>query len=382
MRTTNHGLASVFACLVCLAGSSGWIGCAVADNGSTFLGGKDAAGGDGAKGFDVGAPGDDTSAPPTDGGVDSSKPPTDSGTPTSDSGKPPPTDTGTPPPADTAPPPTDTGTPPPVDSGKPPPVDAGGGPTQGGTTGKACTTSAECDVLLDGVQRCAADSFTSGSLYPTPICFGTSCALPDPTKVTYCDGTAGFCLASGTTNICLPACSFDGSGGAPSGCVGKDVCNFYAYNPTPSGFGYCFGGCTSDADCTGGNVCQTETGTCLKTKVSYSLTIGTACTKADAGSATSPAKCDCIYATASGKGYCTQFCTMGSATCPAGFTCDASLPKVDPVTKAPLFSSAPSGLAGSCLMNCTADADCTAFGGYCEEMAGTGQKTCQIGTRP
>ena len=375
MRTTHFALASLLACALGFP-----VGCATADNGSTYLGSKDAAGGgDGPSGVDVGAPGKDSGAPPTDSGIlDSAKPPVDTGAPPLDSGTPPPTDTGAPPVDSGTPPPTDTGTSPPVDSGTPP---ADGGTSQGGTTGQACSKSTDCDVLRNGVQKCTADTFAPDTIYPTPVCIGTTCPLPDPSKVTYCDGTAGFCLASGTSNICLPACVFGDSTAPPTGCIGHDVCNFYAYTATPTGFGYCFGGCTTDGDCASG-ICQTETGLCLKATVTYSLTIGTACTQADAGSATAAAKCDCLYATSSGKGYCSQFCTMGGASCPSGFTCDASLPKVDPVSKTPLFSSAPTGLAGSCLKNCAVDSDCTALGGYCEQMAGTAHKTCQIGPRP
>ena len=100
--------------------------------------------------------------------------------------------------------------------------------------------------------------------------------------------------------------------------------------------------------------------------------------KADA---TAPAKCNCLYTTSLGKGYCANVCRFGETTCGLGFSCDASLPLKDKTGS--LFTSVPKGIAANCLKNCTADSECTALGGYCEEMAGMkGQKTCQVGTRP
>ena len=40
------------------------------------------------------------------------------------------------------------------------------------------------------------------------------------------------------------------------------------------------------------------------------------------------------------------------------------------------------GIAGYCLKNCTTDTDCAGLNSYCAEMAGTAQKTCQVGKRP
>jgi hypothetical protein len=283
---------------------------------------------------------------------------------------------------DTSVPPTDT-SPPPVDTS---PVDTGTdtGPTEGGTTGKTCTSDLTCDVLGDGVNACSSDVFSLGTLYPTPVCIGTKCDPGDGTTIVPCDADKGVCLASGTSGICLPECSFADDGAAPTGCAGKDVCNVYGWGSpsgTLAGVGYCFGGCVADSDCTGGNKCQKQSGLCVKSVVTYTKAVGDACVKADAGSATVAAKCECLYATATGKGYCSTFCTVGGATtCGTGFTCSASLPKADPTTGAPLFTKSPVGMAGYCLKNCTTDSDCTAVNGWCQ--ATTDGKVCQPGTKP
>jgi len=75
----------------------------------------------------------------------------------------------------------------------------------------------------------------------------------------------------------------------------------------------------------------------------------------------------------SGEGYCSRVCRMGESSCPTGYTCDAGLPKT--------MLTAPLGLQGNCLRDCTTDADCTTLASYCEEMGGTGRKTCQPGVR-
>jgi hypothetical protein len=197
-----------------------------------------------------------------------------------------------------------------------------------------------------------------------------------------CGADKGVCLQAGTTGLCLPKCDFDDSTTAPTGCLGKDYCNPYGFGTDattskPIGVGYCFGGCKVDADCAIGQRCQTEDGLCVTTKVTYTKTLGTACTDADS---TAPAKCNCLYATSSKKGYCSQTCRMGmSGDCPTGYACDALLPKTKVLTSDVVFTKAATGLAGYCLKTCTTDADCT--NGYCDENAGVGAKTCQVGAR-
>ena len=260
-------------------------------------------------------------------------------------------------------------------------------PTCDKTTGKACATDDECDVTSEGKGICSKAAFGGNSLYPTNNCIQNTCDIPDPTKVTYCDCDTGVCLSTGSGGICLPACQWKDDGAAPVGCEGKNACNPYAWGTDDAkaiiGIGYCFGGCKADADCSDGQKCQTENGLCQKAlDPAYTKTPGTACTDADNKD---PAKCNCLYATdAAGakSGYCSTFCTMGGTACAAGFTCDAGLPKTKIADDDIVFTKAPTGMAGYCLKDCTADTDCATLNGYCEEMAGTGKKTCQVGLRP
>jgi hypothetical protein len=279
---------------------------------------------------------------------------------------------------DTATPPVDTGTK--IDTGPKPDT----GTTSDLTTGKTCVSDDTCDVTGDGINVCSKGAFSTGDLYPTAICIGVTCDPGTGNAVYGCDGDLGICIPTTSGGICLPMCEFSDSTTAPTGCAGKNKCNAYSWGKdattmAPFGVGYCFGGCKADADCPTGNVCQVEDGLCVKTKVTYTKSPGDACTDADAKA---PAKCNCLYTTAEKKGYCANVCYFGETTCGTGFTCDASLPRVKLLTDDVVFTKVPTGIAGYCLKNCTTDSDCTALNGYCEEMAGTGKKTCQLGKRP
>lgn len=249
------------------------------------------------------------------------------------------------------------------------------------TVGKACTGDGDCDVTGDGINICTAGAFGGDSLYATSVCIGRECDPGFGDTVMGCDADLGVCLKVTGGGICLPVCSFDDTGAAPAGCIGKNRCNAYAWDSTSGvvGIGYCFGGCKADTDCPTGNVCQVESALCVKTKVVYTKVPGAACTDLDAKS---PAKCNCLYTTAEKMGYCANTCVVGETTCGTGFTCDPSLPRVALLSTDTVFTKAPKGLAGYCLKNCTADTDCAGLNAYCAEMAGTAQKTCQVGKRP
>lgn len=253
-----------------------------------------------------------------------------------------------------------------------------------GTTGKPCTTIDDCDLLGDGVNQCSNNWFSYGWLLPDPVCFGTTCTAAETGKLASCDQNKGWCI--GTTNTrCYPKCSFEAdSEAAPAGCVGKDACHWVGSTTddkgTKHGAGYCFGGCTSDADCPSSHLCQVEWGDCVMKAKHWvaAKNVGDPCVPADGDS--TPPKCDCYYNSTVGKGYCTQFCKMGDSpsTCPTGFTCDAQLPNSGTGL---VFTAAPKGLAGACLKNCDTDAECAPLGGFCDQRAGTGRKTCQFGVR-
>lgn len=277
--------------------------------------------------------------------------------------------------------PVDTGTP--VDTGAP--QDTGGGseastdagPTANNTTGTACTdtaadffkTSKACDPLGLGTGFC-------DTTLPSPVCEQNSCSIPDPTKITDCDGPSGMGIGicineGGTTNFCLAPCTFAGDATAPTGCPGKDTCQADGWAP-PSGttalqgVGHCQGTCLTNADCSTGFECQKEYGACvppanLKT---FSKTFGQACNPKD-----TTTECLCLATSSATTGYCSTVCVVPAAgaadPCATGYMCSALLPTQDTTTTPPttLFTAQPAGIAGYCVQTCSTDADCTDLSG-------------------
>ena len=242
-----------------------------------------------------------------------------------------------------------------------------------------------------GVAVCSTSAF-NGAVFPTPVCVILTCNPGTDGFAHFCDGpdqpgSPGFCLPVGTNGggVCLPACAALADGSSPQGCTGKDYCVVAAFATNTMtnqsvGLGYCFGGCTADADCPSGNHCQTNVGICSLTVTPPTKTVGTACTSADNGSATTPATCNCLVNSNTNSGYCSQFCVVGSATaaCPTGYLCDSFLPTqlTDQTgATAPGFTVQNPGLLGTCAATCTtpdastgcpAGSTCTSF-----ETAGT-----------
>ncbi|MGO9838762.1 MAG: hypothetical protein ACLP1X_31670 [Polyangiaceae bacterium] len=244
--------------------------------------------------------------------------------------------------------------------------DDGGGDAGGsydGTSGKPCTTDADCTSATGpGINKCSND-FTfvvtnvKTQLVPDPICIvppsntGNCDPAPasDPTGegIHFCDGpddatSPGICFAltqppTSGEGACLPVCTFplDGSGGGPSGCVAKgskNTCFPFAFgfdaNNNPTGYGYCQGSCQADADCSAlgtGYVCQTDIGACTKTPVKRTKVVGQACA-ADptmtAGNDNATGACNCLPDTTSNMGYCTTACVVGGDPCANGWICD------------------------------------------------------------
>jgi hypothetical protein len=235
------------------------------------------------------------------------------------------------------------------------PTDGGGPPKYDGTTGKACSSDADCrSATGPNVARCSTTVFAPEQYYPTPVCILPTCSpVSGSTAVHYCDGpddpsSPGICAPYGTSGggICLPKCTYDKNGGAAVGCTGKDVCNTYPA-ATQGGVGYCWAGCTRDADCPAGQKCQTDQGLCVEGVAPPTKAFGTPCTQTDSNNGA----CNCLYGSA-GSGYCSSFCITGQAGgCPAGATCDAL------EYRSYGFSTANPGLGGYCTITCGGGSD-------------------------
>ncbi|MEO7092983.1 MAG: hypothetical protein ABI175_07020 [Polyangiales bacterium] len=242
------------------------------------------------------------------------------------------------------------------------------------TVGKACTNDEECSPGNSGTNFCSNDgSFAYGTLYPTPVCLGRSCDRVAGEAITRCDGGHGICVENTTlASVCLPACTFDGTGAPPRGCVGHDACIALGVEEG-RGVGYCLGGCTRDEDCTLGDVCQRDVGFCVRQLFERTMDFGIACT---AGTNPPEVECNCLFpAPVSGLGYCTQFCLVGDArtTCPAGHRCSARVPAT--------LGDEPAGIGGNCLRTCETDDECAPINAYCDHTL-AGGAVCVPGERP
>lgn len=224
-----------------------------------------------------------------------------------------------------------------------------------GTTGKLCTTDSDCHVAGGpDLAQCSKTVFAPQDYNATAVCVVPSCSpVTDSKTIHYCDGpddpsSPGMCLPyAGSGSICLPKCTYDKSGGAAVGCAGKNAC--WADTGAPeNGTGYCFGGCTKDADCQDGQKCQVDQGLCLQGVTPPTKNIGDACTKSD----TNALVCNCLYGTGN-TGYCSSFCVVGGPACPAGYSCDSL------ELRAYGYSTPNPGTAGYCTKTCAGDAGST-----------------------
>lgn len=262
-------------------------------------------------------------------------------------------------------------------------------PLEEGTVGKACQADSDCAVTGSiGDNVCSNGAFQGNDLYTTPMCVQLGCTIPSTASTIEdfkCDDGKGFCYQG---QICFPFCQFDSRGFA-TGCENGSKCVFA--NGTLDGtagaigFGFCYGMCTSDADCKGtGQKCQLTTGECLAADKVTAPTKqpGEACTTAASGS---PQECACESIGGNGadaaKGICRAVCATGpsgDALCGETVTngkawkCSAGLPKQS--NGQPAFSAEPTDLRGNCAQPCDSDADCTfavgAVSQKCLETAG------------
>jgi hypothetical protein len=218
-----------------------------------------------------------------------------------------------------------------------------------GTTGKLCASDTDCATPGGpGIARCSSSVFTPEAYYPSPVCILPTCSPVSGTTVHYCDGpddpsSPGICVPQAQGGICLPKCTYDKTGDPAVGCQGKDAC--FAFTSAPDGgVGYCWGGCTANADCPTGQQCQTDQGLCMEGLVPPTKPFGVACTQNDSNDGV----CNCLYGGTSENGYCSTFCIVGGAdTCPAGSVCDGL------EYRQYGFTTSNPGLGGFCAVACT-----------------------------
>jgi hypothetical protein len=259
-----------------------------------------------------------------------------------------------------------------------------------GTVGQACQSNADClPAGGPGLNVCSSSAgFSGGALYSTGVCIQIGCSSASTATTThFCDGpdnssSPGVCLSAGGGNtVCLPKCTIAADGSAATGCLNKTVCNPLAFSENTAGtavtagVGFCFHGCTADADCPTGNKCQVDQGLCLTTVTPPTKVAGTPCTSADNGTATTPAACNCILFNnaadggAGANGICAPFCATGTSSgsgCAAGFVCDALLQTSFNDGGIAGFATQSPGLGGNCFPKCgAAGADAGDAGGGC-----------------
>jgi hypothetical protein len=254
--------------------------------------------------------------------------------------------------------------------------DAGGdGATSSydGTSGKRCQSNADCKGPSGpGVNVCSTS--LNIPAFPTPVCVSPVVCNPGTDgQVHYCDGpddpsSPGVCYAvdrppEANRGVCFPQCLIptDGSSVPASACQGKNTCNYYGTRVDPASHGtvavgFCYGGCTADADCPANTKCQMNTEECRTTVTPPTKAVGAACTTTDAASDV----CACDYGP-SGNGYCIQACIVGSTTagCPAGYVCDTGVPA------SVSGAQADPGLGGNCLATCSVDGGACPGGAVC-----------------
>ena len=247
-------------------------------------------------------------------------------------------------------------------------AEASGPHTFDGTSGKPCTSNADCGSINVCTNTYSGgggvlNGVPSPQLWPTPVCVvpvpsvpGVGNCNPGPAGFTaFCDSadpvdptSPGICLPlttpqqAGLTNgLCLPHCTFAPDGSAAAGCPGKDTCvqmGFYfdAVTNAVEGHGFCQGTCQVDADCSAlgaGWVCQADDGYCTKTKKARTKPLGATCTNSGPGATPLAASdsetgaCNCpLSGTATTSFYCTSTCVVGGVPCANGWVCDTFLP--------------------------------------------------------
>ena len=223
-----------------------------------------------------------------------------------------------------------------------------------GTTGKACSSDTDCNrdggpggnICSTGIS--AVVTKVTVTPWPTPVCvpdIGAGAGNCDPVGSggpAFCDGdpndpaSPGLCVPLDNPpqtghGLCYPKCTFALDGTPPAGCIGFDTCQPLevlqdSTTNAISGYGFCFGTCQKDSDCSalGATVtCQTDIGFCTPKKLARTKQLGDACSVATTSTDTTTGACYCDGDTATGVGYCSSSCVVGGAACPNGWECDA-----------------------------------------------------------
>ena len=237
-----------------------------------------------------------------------------------------------------------------------------------GTVGLPCASDADCQPPGGpGLAICSLS--VTPTIYPTPVCMILGCDPGTDSFIHYCDGpddpsSPGICIpVTSTQSLCLPQCAFAADGSPAQGCIGHDSCNFDGAgtdsNNDVIGAGYCWGGCTTDAQCPSGTACQINQGECVTAPTTPSKALGQACTSDDTTSGACLCDVDLTSTAANPPGLCTQFCQVGliGDACPSGYACQAfepnTLPGSTAGTSTPGFATQNTGLSGLCQAVCT-----------------------------
>ncbi len=236
-----------------------------------------------------------------------------------------------------------------------------------GTVGKTCSSDSDCHSANGpNKAKCSSTVWSPEDYYPTSVCIIDTCAPISDTTLHFCDGpddpsSPGICVPGFNGGVCVPKCTYDKQGGAPTGCAGKDTCFDYP-TVTENGVGYCWGGCTKDGDCSDGQHCQVDQGICVVGVTPPTKNIGDACTKAD----NNTEACYCLYGT-NNTGYCSSFCIVGqNGTCPNNFVCDPY------EYRAYGYTTPSTGMAGYCTQSCAGDASSCPSSSSCTNVSVSG----------
>jgi hypothetical protein len=224
-----------------------------------------------------------------------------------------------------------------------------------GTTGKACKSDSDCtsdggpgtNICSVGVSAMITN--VTVTPWPTPVCLldiGQGTGNCDPgtaaTGPVFCDGdptdpaSPGLCVPldnppQSGRGLCYPKCTFAFDGSTPVGCIGFDTCTpLEVVQDTTTnaitGYGFCFGTCTKDTDCSalGATVtCQTDIGFCTTKKLARTKQPGDPCSLATTSTDSTTGACYCDGDTTTGLGFCSTACVTGGDPCANGWLCDA-----------------------------------------------------------